>query len=429
MSKAKTFKHKSIAEFAKTTKYKKALANRHKKESIFKFIGFFAILLSICFLASLIINISFKASGAFSATYVKMPIYLDKKIIKEDNSAYLENFAYRQLLIHNIDLYFPESNESRRAKLKILHFFSKDSYNDLKKYVVNNPDKIGQNIDIWLKTSSKIDQFYKKNTENILPLYKKILDNYFLNNNAVKKVISFSIFSNGDSTEAELAGIATSLTGSILTMIIFLLSSFPLGVLLALYLEEFAVKNKFADFIEININNLAAIPSIIFGLLGLSVFINLLHVPRSSALIGGLTLSLMVLPTIVIATRNSIKAIPSTIKHAALGLGASPMQVALHHTLPLALPGILTGTILAVSRALGETAPLIMIGMIAFIIDKPESFSDPTTVLPVQIYLWSNNPEIGFVEKTSATILLLLLFLVAFNSIAIWLRNKFSRKW
>lgn len=429
MNKTNIYKQKNISEFAQTKQYQKLLAKRHFFEAVFKYIGLTAIIFSILFLASLIINITLKSTGAFSATYVEMPIYLDKKIIKEDNQEYLKKFSYRQLLIHNIDLYFQEAKESRRAKLKVLHFFSKDSYKDLQNYVLKNPDKIGQKVYIWLKTSSKVDQFYKNNTKNLNILYKEILNRYFLPNNAIKKKLSFNLFTNGDSTDPEIAGIATSLLGSIFTIVIFLLLSFPLGVLLALYLEEFAPKNKFADFIEININNIAAIPSIIFGLLGLAIFINLLHIPRSSSLIGGLTLSLMVLPTIVIATRNSIKSVPANIKHAALGMGASHIQVALHHTLPLALPGILTGTILAVARALGETAPLIMIGMIAFIIDPPANFTDPTTVLPVQIYLWSNNPEVGFVEKTSATILLLLLFLVAFNSIAIWLRNKFTRKW
>jgi len=429
MTKAKQYKQKNFSDFSETAQYKKLLAKRHKNEKLFKNIGLFSIILSISFLMLLITNIIIRSDGALTETYVKMPIYLDDTVITQTDREYLENFSYRKLLIKSVSLYIEESNQNRRAKLKILHFFSKGSYDNMKEYVLDNPEKIGEKVEIWLKASSKVDQYNKGHTKTIQPLYSNLLDKYFNGSDSIKKKLSFTLFTNGDSTEPELAGIATSLLGSFLTMIIFLLASFPLAIFLALYLEEFAAKNKFADFIEININNLAAIPSIIFGLLGLSVFINFLHVPRSSAFVGGFTLSLMVLPTIVIATRNSIKAIPSSIKQAALGMGASPIQVALHHTLPLAMPGILTGTILAVARALGETAPLIMIGMIAFIVDLPQGFSDPTTVLPVQIYLWSNNPEIGFVEKTAATILLLLIFLVLFNAIAIYLRNKFSRKW
>jgi phosphate transport system permease protein len=212
-------------------------------------------------------------------------------------------------------------------------------------------------------------------------------------------------------------------------MLIFLIFAFPIAVMCAFYLEEFAPKNRLTDIIEISINNLAAIPSIIYGLLGLTVYLQFMHLPRSSSLVGGMTLFMLVLPVIIIATRNTIRSIPSSIRDAGAALGASQMQVMLHHLLPLSMPGIMTGTILAVSRALGETAPLLMIGMVAFIADIPQGFTDPTTVLPVQIYLWSDSPEIGFTEKTSAAILLLLTFLILFNLVAIILRKKFEKKW
>lgn len=428
MSKQKIITSYSFKDFSLSDKYQKKLARRHFREKLLKTSGLSAIIISCSFLLFLIFNILHKANGAFFTTYVRTPIYLDSNLIKNDDKDYLEKFRYRSVLLKSISNNYQEVNNNRRDKMRALNFFSKRADLDIKKFVLKNPDKIGEKVYIWLKASSKIDQYEKKNSKNLGDVHKLIYEKYFTPSD-FKKKFNYTLFTKGDSTEPELAGIAAAFIGSIFTMIIFLLASFPLAVLLSLYLEEFAPKNKFSDLIEININNLAAIPSIIFGLLGLSIFINFFHIPRSSALVGGLTLSLMVLPTIVIATRNSIKAIPTSIKTAAFGLGASKVQVALHHTLPLAMPGIFTGTILAVARALGETAPLIMIGMIAFIVDIPASFIDPTTVLPVQIYLWSNNPEIGFVEKTSAIILILLIFLILFNAIAIYFRNKYSQKW
>ena len=217
--------------------------------------------------------------------------------------------------------------------------------------------------------------------------------------------------------------------GSLLTLMITLLLSFPIGVMAAIYLEEFAPKNKWTDLIEVNINNLAAVPSIVFGLLGLAMFLNFFGLPRSAPLVGGMVLALMTLPTIIIASRSALKAVPPSIREAALGLGASPLQVVTHHVLPLAMPGILTGTIIGMAQALGETAPLLMIGMVAFIVDVPGGFTDPATVLPVQIYLWADNPERAFLERTSAAIMALLTFLIFMNIVAIILRKKFERRW
>ncbi len=420
--------YNSFVEFANSAKAKKKLKKRYRKEKKFKIIGFSTITISILFLLFLVINISIKSQGAFSSTMVKIPIFFDSNIITSKDKDFLARVNYRNIFMNSLKKNFLDFFNDRRKRRDLVKFFSRDIYSDIKKYIIAHPDKIGKTEFLWLKTSSRVDQYYKGHTKKINKNTNKLLKTYFFADN-IKKTLSFNLLTRGDSTYPELAGIIVALVGSLLTMIIFLLISFPLAILLALYLEEFTKKNKLADFIEININNLAAIPSIIFGLLGLAVFINLFGMPRSSSLVGGFTLALMVLPTIVIATRNSIKAIPQNIKDAALALGASKVQVALHHTLLLAFPGILTGTILAVARAMGETAPLLMIGMISFIVEVPSGFADPATLLPVQIYLWSNNPGIGFIEKTSATILILLLFLVFFNSLAIFLRNKFSRRW
>jgi phosphate transport system permease protein len=245
----------------------------------------------------------------------------------------------------------------------------------------------------------------------------------------IEKRFNIIFFTHGTSREPELAGIAGALMGSFYTLALTLLFSFPIGVGAALYLEEFAPKNRWTDLIEVNINNLAAVPSIVFGLLGLAVFLNFFGLPRSAPLVGGLVLTLMTLPTIIIASRASLQSVPPSIREAALGVGASKMQMVAHHVLPLALPGMLTGTIIGMARALGESAPLLMIGMVAFIVDIPGGFTDPATVLPVQIYLWADSPERAFVELTSAATMVLLAFLIVMNAAAVILRRRFERRW
>ncbi|HYJ31345.1 MAG TPA: phosphate ABC transporter permease PstA [Allosphingosinicella sp.] len=240
---------------------------------------------------------------------------------------------------------------------------------------------------------------------------------------------STAFLTGSDATDPVRAGIWGALKGSLLTLMVTIALAFPVGVLSAVYLEEYAPRNRWTDMIEVSINNLAAVPSIIFGLLGLAVFLNFMHLPRSAPLVGGITLALMTMPVIVIAGRNAVKSVPPSIRDAALGIGASKIQVVFHHVLPLALPGILTGTIIGMARALGETAPLLMIGMRAFIATPPGGIGDPATVLPVQIFLWSDEVSHGFVEKTSAAIIVLLVFLLAMNGLAIFLRNKFERRW
>ncbi len=240
---------------------------------------------------------------------------------------------------------------------------------------------------------------------------------------------NWSFFQTGDNREPEQAGILGALVGSLFTLIITLLISFPIGVLAAIYLEEFAPKNRWTDIIEVNINNLAAVPSIVFGLLGLAVFLNVFGLPRSAPVVGGMVLALMTLPTIIIAARAALKSVPPSIRQAALGMGASRLQTVTHHVLPLAMPGILTGTIIGTAQALGEAAPLLMIGMVAFIVDVPGGFTDPATVMPVQIYLWADSPERAFVAKTSAAIMVLLAFLILMNALAVLLRKRFKRRW
>jgi phosphate transport system permease protein len=241
--------------------------------------------------------------------------------------------------------------------------------------------------------------------------------------------LDWSFLSGSDSTDPSTAGVWSSVKGSILTMLVTLALAFPMGVLAAIYLEEFAPRSRWVDWIEVSINNLAAVPSIIFGLLGLAVFIQFLHLPRSSPLVGGMTLALMTMPVIVISGRNAIKAVPPSIRDAALAVGASKVQTVFHHVLPLALPGILTGTIIGMARALGETAPLLMIGMRAFVSTPPGGISDPSSVLPMQIFLWSDEVDQGFVQNTSAAIIVLLFVLIAMNGVAIYLRNKFETRW
>jgi len=299
---------------------------------------------------------------------------------------------------------------------------------------LEKPLLLDQSETLWILADDDIDTYYKSWLEGD-PYTARLTDKQAQWVDTLHRLgrielhFNRNLFTRGDSREPEQAGIRGALMGSLLTLLLTLILSFPIGVAAAVYLEEFAPKNKFTDFIEVNINNLAAVPSIIFGLLGLAIFINFFHVPRSVPLVGGLVLTLMTLPTIIITSRASIKSVPPSIREAALGMGASKYQMVLHHVLPLALPGMLTGAIIGMAQALGETAPLLMIGMVAFIVDIPQSFTDPATVLPVQIFLWSDSPERAFIEKTSAAIMVLLTFLMFMNISAVWLRKRLERRW
>ncbi|MEJ2128007.1 MAG: phosphate ABC transporter permease PstA, partial [Woeseiaceae bacterium] len=299
-----------------------------------------------------------------------------------------------------------------------------------------NPELLGTTQSVWVPAASTVDMFVKGNIdaeldESLRPISDAQIQwiTALQESGRLDTLFNSALFSNGDSREPELAGIKGALMGSFYMLIVTVLLAFPIGVAAAIYLEEFAPRNRWSDLIEVNINNLAAVPSIVFGLLGLAVFINWASIPRSAPLVGGLVLSLLTLPVIIIASRAAIKSVPPSIREAALGLGASRMQVVFHHVMPLALPGMLTGTIIGMSRALGESAPLLMIGMVAFIVDVPGGFSDPATALPVQIYLWADSPERAFAERTSAAIIVLLGFLLVMNLTAVIIRKRMERKW
>jgi phosphate transport system permease protein len=305
---------------------------------------------------------------------------------------------------------------------------------DLKDRLLANPLLLGETETIWILADDDIDTYYKSWLDGE-PYAARLSDKQVAwidqlhQEGKIRLQFNSNLFTRGDSREPEQAGIRGAIMGSLLTLILTMLLSFPIGVSAAIYLEEFAPKNRWTDFIEVNINNLAAVPSIIFGLLGLAIFINFFHVPRSVPIVGGLVLTLMTLPTIIITSRAAIKSVPPSIREAALGMGASKYQMVMHHVLPLGLPGMLTGAIIGMAQALGETAPLLMIGMVAFIVDIPAGFSDPATVLPVQIFLWADSPERAFIEKTSAAIMVLLSFLIVMNTTAVWLRKRLERRW
>jgi phosphate transport system permease protein len=304
----------------------------------------------------------------------------------------------------------------------------------LKAMVLQNPALLGTTQRVWLPVDDSIDMLAKGRLGNEAELSDRLKDNLaWLNalkgQDRIRNAFNREFFTNGDSREPDAAGIWGAVSGSAFTLLVTIGLSLPIGIAAAIYLEEFAPRNRWTDLIEVNINNLAAVPSIVFGLLGLAVFINLFNLPRSSPLVGGLVLTLMTLPVIIIAGRSALKSVPPSVREAALGVGASPVQMVFHHVLPLAMPGMLTGAIIGTARALGESAPLLMIGMVAFIVDVPKSLTSPATVLPVQIYLWADSPERAFTERTSAAILVLLVFLIIMNGLAVYLRKRYERRW
>jgi phosphate transport system permease protein len=302
--------------------------------------------------------------------------------------------------------------------------------------VLADPSLVGAERSVWLPLDDEVDMLVKGQVDRALPEESRRLKDRDIGwvdrlaaAERIERKFNTTFFSAGDSREPELAGIWGATKGSFFMLIVTLLLSFPLGVAAAIYLEEFAPRNRWVDFIEVNINNLAAVPSIVFGLLGLAVFINFFQLPRSAPLVGGLVLTLMTLPVVIIASRAAIKSVPPSVREAALGVGASPMQTVFHHVLPIAMPGMLTGAIIGMARALGESAPLLMVGMVAFIVELPGTPLDPATALPVQVYLWADSPERAFVERTSAAIIVLLVFLLLMNAAAVWLRHRFERRW
>ncbi|HAZ79371.1 MAG TPA: phosphate ABC transporter permease PtsA [Porticoccaceae bacterium] len=413
-----------------------SLKRRNRSEALFQWYGRTAIFIGLAAVAVLFFDIISKGHGAFRATYIKLDVHYDQSLIGIDNladAAQLVDGNWAALSKAAIRGNFPDVS-GRRDKRKLNKLLSNGAGFDLKDRLVENPQLLNKTEAVWILADDDIDTYFKSWLDNN-PYDARLTDKQvqwiddLYQQGRIELFFNANLFTRGDSREPEQAGIRGALMGSFLTLIMTLMLSFPIGVSAAIYLEEFAPKNKWTDFIEVNINNLAAVPSIIFGLLGLAIFINFFHVPRSVPIVGGLVLTLMTLPTIIITSRAAIKSVPPSIREAALGMGASKYQMVLHHVLPLALPGMLTGAIIGMAQALGETAPLLMIGMVAFIVDIPSGFSDPATVLPVQIFLWADSPERAFIEKTSAAIMVLLSFLIIMNTSAVWLRKRLERRW
>ena len=415
-----------------------SLKKRKRQESRFKIYGLLGIATAVSFLCIILSSIFMEGKKAFLSTYIKLEVYFDPNIIYTSNDQKEEDikFANFQKIIKNsLNSFFPEISDKGELR-KLSNFISSSEEENLMKLVLKNRQLVGQKITLWLLASSKIDVINKNPDMELIAEEDRLISDLELNwlneirsANNIKSNFNKNFFVKADSTEPEQAGIWGSLVGSFFTLFVTLILSFPIAVAAGVFLEELAPKNKFTDFIEVNINNLAAVPSIIFGLLGLAIFLNVMHLPRSAPIVGGMVLALMTLPTIIIATRASLKAVPPSIREAAIGLGATKFQTVTHHVLPLSLPGILTGTIIGMSQALGESAPLLMIGMVAFIVDVPGSFLDSSTVLPVQIYLWKSTAARGFVELTAAGVMVLLSFLILMNGIAVFIRQKFEKKW
>jgi len=408
------------------------LAKRYKRERRFRLFGLSAIAASISFLGLLFVTIGANGWTAFQQTEILLDIHFDEEQFDVDS---LSSANYGALVKNSMKSLFPDV-KGRSDKRKLNKLVSNGASYELQKMVMEDTGIIGSTQKIWLPADDEVDMFLKGYIPRDVPESDRRLTDkqvswidQLVADGRLEKKFNTTFFTAGDSREPELAGIRGAAVGSLFTLAVTLLLAFPIGVATAVYLEEFAPRNKWTDLIEVNINNLAAVPSIVFGLLGLAIFLNVFGMPRSAPLVGGLVLTLMTLPTIIIASRASLKSVPPSIREAALGVGASKMQAITHHILPLALPGMMTGTIIGMAQALGETAPLLMIGMVAFIVDVPGSVTDPSTVLPVQIYLWADSPERAFVERTSAAIMILLAFLISMNAIAVFLRKKFERRW
>ncbi len=378
------------------------LAKRKRSEKRFKFVALSALVFSIAFLVFFLTDMTIKGYSAFSQTYVKVPITVNEKTVKMPHKA-IDRKTYK-------------------------HIVSKAWLRNLPRLVEQNPEWMDTKQERWVLATSGVDQ-YIKGKHNRLTDKQKEQVNKMKSEGKVERRFNNIFFTKGDSKIAEYSGFMSSIVGSVLTMVVCMLLAVPLGVMTAVYLEEFAPDNKMTQLIEININNLAAIPSILFGLLGLAVFIIIFGVPRSSPLVGGMTLALMSLPVIIVSSKAALKAVPDSIRQAGYALGLTRWQITRDHVIPLAAPGMLTGSIISLAQAMGETAPLIMIGMIAFIPDIGTSFTEAATVMPAQIFSWTQMPDRAFVERAAAGILVLLTILLSLNAIAIYFRNKYTKTW
>ena len=411
---------------------KQNLPRRNRNQIILKGLGVAAILFAFLMLGILLFSLISSGYRALTQTHIEFSVYIDPAVINPEKlpRGNFNRVLQNSLLVHS------EENLTRSEKKQLAKVLSNGAQFMLRDEVVSNPSLIGSNITLKVPTSDPYDQLNKELIDRETPEeFRRLKDNEILwfdhlaEKDLISKPINWGLIVNSDSRFPELAGLKGALIGSFWALLVCFLISFPLGIGSAIYLEEFAPKNRISNFIEVNINNLAAVPSVVFGLLALAVFIGWLGLPRSAPLVGGMTLALMTMPTIIIATRAALKAVPPSIREAALGVGASRQQVVFGHVLPLAMPGILTGTIIGLAQALGETAPLLLIGMNAFITSAPDSPLASSTALPTQIFIWADSPERGFVSRASAAILVLLTFLLTMNALAVFLRNRFERTW
>lgn len=408
------------------------LKRRYASDRRLRFYGVAAIVFALGMLAALVGTIAMTALPAVTQTMVTLGVELpaDKIDPADPRSA-----GYLKFFSDAVTRVFPEVDTPRETR-ELRQMFTSSAQYQLRDMVVADPSLIGKTIAFTFPLSDIGDQLHKGEINRDLPSDQRRVSDIqigwydrLVEQDRITTPFNWGMIFNADSRFPEQAGLWGALVGSFYALLICFLVSFPVGISAAVYLEEFAPRNRWTDLIEVNINNLAAVPSIVFGLLGLAVFLNFFGMPRSAPIVGGLVLSLMTLPTIIIATRAALKAVPPSIREAAIGVGASKMQTVGHHVLPLAMPGILTGTIIGLAQALGETAPLLLIGMNAFITAAPDSMFNPSTALPTQIYIWADSPERGFTSRTSAAIIVLLGFLVCMNAIAIYMRKRFERKW
>ncbi|SEM08254.1 phosphate ABC transporter membrane protein 2, PhoT family [Roseovarius azorensis] len=408
------------------------LRRRNRHQLMLQGFGIAAISFAALMLFILVSSLVGTGYKAFTQTHIQVEVFVDPEEVSVEK---LPRGGFRDVLQASLQAQLPEVSE--RADLRRLEgLFSNGAQFRLRDMIVADPSLIGQTVTLRVPMSDPFDQLAKGLVKRDTPeAQRRVTDQEIAwfdrldQAGMITQPLNWGLLTNADSRFPELAGLKGALVGSFWALLVCFLISFPLGIGAAIYLEEFAPKNRWSDLIEVNINNLAAVPSVVFGLLALAVFIGWFGLPRSAPLVGGMTLALMTMPTIIIATRAALKAVPPSIREAALGVGASKHQVVFGHVLPLAMPGILTGTIIGLAQALGETAPLLLIGMNAFITSAPGSPLDSATALPTQIFIWADSPERGFVSRTSAAILVLLTFLITMNAIAIYLRSKFERKW
>ncbi|NOX72379.1 MAG: phosphate ABC transporter permease PstA [Alphaproteobacteria bacterium] len=418
-----------MIDFSKSAGFN--LIRRHRAEKRFQWAGRSAIFISLTFLVVMVGSILMDAAGTLRQTQIAVTVDLGPDAVDPDNIA---GARFGKILKSALRAQFPDAKK-RKEKKKLYNLVSPEGSFEIKRQLIANPDLLGGPQTLWLTASDDLDLFYRGKSDASLPESQRRISDLevawidtLAQSGSLRRVLNWNFLTNGDSREPEIAGILSALVGSLFSLAVCFALSFPIGIGAAIYLEEFAKPSRMSDLIEVNINNLAAVPSIIFGLLGLSIFLGYMGMPRSSPLVGGMVLALMTLPTIIISARAALRSVPPSFKQAALALGASPVQAVFHHVLPAAMPGMLTGAIIGMAQALGETAPLLMIGMVAFVVDVPDSILAPATALPVQIFLWADSPERAFTEKTAAAIIVLLIFLIAMNLIAILLRRKLEQR-